>query len=529
MFMKQRFLFISLAVAGLCFVSCDKFLDVMPDNRTEIDSKEKVRAIITSAYPDVDYLLLSEFMSDNVDDFGPNNPNTDRFVDQVYHWQVITEEDNAGPEELWGGSYIAIAGANQAIQAINDMGGAEKTGMQAEMAEALLCRAYNHFILVNMFAKSYNSKTPGEDMGITYMQSSETTLNPKYDRNTVKEVYELIDKDLQAALPYVSDAYYTVPKYHFNQKAAYSFATRFYLFYEKWDEAIKYANLALGSQPAPMLRDWKYVASMTQDEDVVMNHYIDATLNANVMLVTAKSLFGACFDGRYSVYSKYAHGNYLATYEDGIALASLFGMTNTAFFYSGMKVYKATNHDKTIFWKIPYLFEFTDPVAQIGYYRTVYPAFWAEETLLNRAEARILQGKYDDAAKDINLWIHNTTVSTKTFTVSNIVSFYNGVNYAEWNKPTVKKHLNPYFAIGKEGETKEAMLQCVVGIRRIETMAQGMRWFDIKRYGIEIDRRIMNDNGNASLRSDHLAKDDLRRAMQLPLKVTDAGLAKNPR
>ncbi|MCQ2156087.1 MAG: hypothetical protein MJY57_02655, partial [Bacteroidales bacterium] len=59
--------------------------------------------------------------------------------------------------------------------------------------------------------------------------------------------------------------------------------------------------------------------------------------------------------------------------------------------------------------------------------------------------------------------------------------------------------------------------------------AQGMRWFDIKRYGIEIDRRIMNDNGNASLRSDHLAKDDLRRAMQLPLKVTDAGLAKNPR
>ena len=93
-------------------------------------------------------------------------------------------------------------------------------GLTAEMAEALLCRAYSHFILVNMFAQAYSKETAATDPGITYMLQPEQGLNPKYKRNTVAEVYDFIDKDLQAALPYVSDGYYTVPKYHFNKKAA---------------------------------------------------------------------------------------------------------------------------------------------------------------------------------------------------------------------------------------------------------------------------------------------------------------------
>ena len=53
-------------------------------------------------------------------------------------------------------------------------------------------------------------------------------------------------------------------------------------------------------------------------------------------------------------------------------------------------VYVATGFDKTIFPRLNYLFEYTDPVAGIGYYRTVYAALTAEEALLNRAEAYIM-------------------------------------------------------------------------------------------------------------------------------------------
>ncbi|WP_302988893.1 hypothetical protein [uncultured Muribaculum sp.] len=73
------------------------------------------------------------------------------------------------------------------------------------------------------------------------------------------------------------------------------------------------------------------------------------------------------------------------------------------------------------------------------------------------------------------------------------------------------------------------MLQCVLGFRRLETMHFGLRWFDVKRYGIEIPRRQMNAQGRPVLKTDVLTKDDPRRAIQIPLRVRDAGLEANPR
>ena len=517
-------------VALLSLSACDKFLDVMPDNRAEIDTQSKIRALITSAYPSTDYLLLSEFLSDNVDDYGEDNPSTDRFIDQVYAWQDVTEEDNESPEMLWGNSYIAIAAANQAIQAIEDLGGAEKAGLEAELAEALLCRAYNHFILVNMFAQAYNTETSTSDAGVTYMLKPETQLNPKYERNTVAEVYDYIDKDLQTALKYVSDSYYQIPKYHFNTKAAYAFAARFYLYYGKYEESVKYADMVLGSAPASMLRDWKTLGTMVQDPDAVCLHFVDASVNSNLMLVTAYSALGLCF-GPYNYYSRYAHGNYLATREDGLALCTLFGMTNNSFYHSVMKVYRATNLDKTIFWKIPYLFEFTDPVAQIGYYRAVYPAFTGDQTLLERAEAKILLKQYSSAVEDMNIWLTNISKASPV-TAEEINTMMNGTYQVPGSKIendtlVIKKKLNPKFVV--EPGIQENLIHYCLLLKRVDGLQQGLRWFDVKRYGIEIERRVISADGLSYTVKDKLTVDDLRRAIQIPKKVIDAGYDPNPR
>ncbi|MDE6073771.1 MAG: hypothetical protein K2F80_04150, partial [Muribaculaceae bacterium] len=93
----------------------------------------------------------------------------------------------------------------------------------------------------------------------------------------------------------------------------------------------------------------------------------------------------------------------------------------------------------------------------------------------------------------------------------------------------LKKHLNPSFTIDAEGSVQECMLQCCLGFRRIETIHAGLRWFDIKRYGIEIPRRIINLSEVPCERTDWLSVDDPRRAMQVPLKVRDAGFEPNPR
>lgn len=526
--MKKRYAIIALAAMSAGLVSCDKFLDVMPDNRTELDTQEKIQALLVSAYPETDYLLLTEFSSDNVDDYGEDNPNTDRFIDQVYAWDDVTEANNESPENLWESSYKAIAAANQAIEAIENMVGPEAKGYEAEMAEALLCRAYSHFVLVNVFSQAYTASTAENELGVTYMSTPEQGLNPKYGRESVAQVYDKIDKDLQRALPMVSDSYYTVPKYHFNQKAAYAFATRFYLFYEKPEETVKYADACLGSTPASMLRDWRDQAKMTQDDEVLTNHFIDASLAANLLLITAYSKMGLCFTGPYSTYSKYASGNYLATNETGIALATLLGKNNNSFFAVPMKVYSATNHDKTTFWKLPYLFEFEDPVAQTGFYRTVYPAFTGDQVLLERAEAKILLRQYDSAVADMNLWLSNISKTDWNLSAEDIDALIKDVEYSTAMASTVKKKLNAPF-LDKPTALQENLIHFCLLLKRVDSYSQGLRWFDVKRYGIEIQRRVMGADGKPKTAGDILRSGDPRRAIQVPQKVRDAGYEPNPR
>ena len=526
---KIQYILCLLALAG-----CDKFLDKMPDNRTEIDSQEKIQALLVSAYPPTDYMLVTEFMSDNVDDYGANNPYTDRFIDQVFAWDDVTEGDNEDPESVWESSYHAIACANEALAAIDSLSKQKDLALDlsAEKAEALLCRAYNHFILVNVFCIGYNPETSSTDLGVPYMEKPETKLNPHYERGNVAEVYAKIERDLEAALPYVSDRYYTVPKYHFNQKAAYAFAARFWLYYGKYDKSVEYATKCLGTQPAAMLRDWEYQSKMTQKYTAIVEHYIDASLNCNLLLMTAYSKMGLAF-GPYYVYSRYAHGNYLAAMETGEAIPNLWTGSNQTY-WMGMKEYEATNLDKTMFWKLPYLFEYTDPVARIGYYRTVYPAFAADQVLLERAEANTLLGKYDEALDDVNLWIRNIASGDeehlpRTLDVDRVNSWFNDTRYHVWDTSRVKKHLHPKFITLQEGSTQENMIQCVLALKRVETLGQGLRWFDIKRYGIQIDRRIINAEGVPYRTTGTLAPFDKRTAVQIPKKVRDAGITPNPR
>lgn len=526
--MKLKYTILALSAAVLGLVSCDKFLDVMPDNRTELDSSEKIRALLVSAYPETDYLLVTEFSSDNVDDFGAENPNTDRFIDEIFAWQDVSDVDNEDPEHVWQASYAAIAAANQAIEAMEEEAGPEATGYEAEMAEALLCRAYSHFILVNVFSHAYTAATADQKLGVTYMSRPEQGLDPKYERETVAEIYAKIDADIKKALPMISDSYYTVPKYHFNQKAAYAFATRFYLYYEQPEEAIRYADLCLGSAPATMLRDWREQASMTQNVDVLTNHFIDASLSANILLMTAYSKMGLCFTGPYSTYAKYAAGNYLATTETGIALATLLGRNNNSFFAVPMKIYQGNNHDKTTFWKLPYLFEYTDPVAQIGYYRTVYPAFTGDQVLLERAEAKILTRDYDGAAADMNLWLSNISRTDWNLGPEDINALLAGIEYSDPMNATVKKKLNAPF-LENPTALQENLIQFCLLLKRVDAYAQGLRWFDVKRYGIEIQRRVMGADGEPLSAGDILKVDDERRAIQIPRKVIDAGYTPNPR
>jgi len=60
------------------------------------------------------------------------------------------------------------------------------------------------------------------------------------------------------------------------------------------------------------------------------------------------------------------------------------------------------------------------------------------------------------------------------------------------------------------------------------TLHEGLRWQDIKRYGMIIYRRQIT-NGKVTAVTDTLTVNDPRRAIQLPQNVIAAGMQENPR
>jgi hypothetical protein len=517
--MKKKFILLFSLALVLLNTACDEYLDKMPDSRTELDSDEKIADLLASAYPNHNFVFMAEMSSDNTDWKENSNNSMNTVQEQLFAWKDV--KDNAGndsPEAFWESFYGAIGVANHALKRIESLGNPER--LDPQRGEALLVRACNHFYLVNIFGKNYSKETSENDLGVPYVDEPETTVNPPYERESVAEVYRRIEKDMLEGLSLIDDNAYTVPKYHFNRKAAYAFATRFYLFYQQYDKVITYANLVLGDNPKNMLRDMEQFRTLTSDFQLRAKHYVKMEHNANLLISSLNSSIYTF--GNYSTGKRYVHSRLISSAET-VQSAGPWGIYAASMYYlppSSYTQYIATP-------KIPYYFEYTNPIAKTGYSHSIYVAFSADEILLCRAEARIMKEDYSNALKDLNLWIESRFSNGVVLTGDMIKNYYSDLNYYIPQDPTAKKRLNPEFTI--TSEEQENFLHCLLHIRRIETIHDGLRWFDIKRFGIVIYHRYLDANENVSAVLDSLTVNDPRRAIQLPASVINAGLTPNPR
>ncbi|MFV0365918.1 MAG: RagB/SusD family nutrient uptake outer membrane protein [Mangrovibacterium sp.] len=506
---------------GLClvFTSCSDFLDTMPDNRTEIDSENKVTSLLVSAYPKITSAMMTEMASDNAMDNSAQFVVTNREQEQAYLWQDITEVSNDSPTTFWEACYSAIATANLALESIDNMDNPDR--LSAQRGEALICRAYAHFALANVFCLTYNPGNASNNLGLPYITSNDSEITSKHSRGTLAELYANINADIEEALPLIDDEIYTVPKYHFNRKAAHAFAARFNLYYLNFDKVIEYADVVLGSNPAGMMKNWEEIAlGSASNWDVRVDMYIDAQEPANLLLLPVTSSWGYVVGGFYkNLGSRYAHSLEICVGETGQA-DGLWGD------YNGLLPFRALwgDEQKISVAKIGGYFYYVDKVNGVGYRKNVILAFSADETLLCRAEAHILKGEYELATADINIWLESHTIIEDRVTTEQIVDFYDRISSTPINNSsrTVKREIKPQGFTVTAGDQKE-MIQCILHLRRIETIHEGLRWEDIKRYGIEFSH---NRDGQPN---DILRVDDPRRAIQLPYDVIAAGLQANPR
>ncbi|WP_316804680.1 RagB/SusD family nutrient uptake outer membrane protein [Pedobacter nototheniae] len=488
--MKKNIIFLYSAFFAVVLASgCKKFLDHQPDDRTELNSPVKVAELLANAYPHGNYITFAESMSDNAGDKGTPNRDLQNSSPWNFKDQVDANSEDT-PQFYWNSCYKAIAAANYALETIDKAG--NTADYAASRGEALVARAYVHFMLVTFFAKPYDPATSASDPGIPYVTAAQKTVEGVYTRGTVASVYDAIQKDLEEGLPLIQNNTYRVPKYHFTTQAAHAFATRFYLFKKDYQKVIDHANTVFpGVTVADNLRPWNttYNALGYYELQAI---YTNSTEPANLLLQEAASYWGRSYGGyNYGLSSSVLPIFNAANNPSKKALA----MSNKI--YGGTEVVYNIPKFREHFVKETISANFGD-----GY--NMVPLFTSEEVLFNRAEANAMLGNNSQTIADFDAYLSKRIVSYSAtadkFTEAKATTFF------------------PNMPI------RDALVETVLNFKRMEYMHEGLRWLDL----IRLKKTVVHTSFDAKTVIT-LNADDPRRVVQIPQDAVASGLAANPR
>ena len=488
-----------LLVFTISLSGCKKYLDTLPDTRTELNTVDKIRTLLATAYPQGAYQKIAEIMSDNAQDKGPAS-NT-KVMDQTYFsfGDFVSDEGTQdGTVMYWSAAYAAVAAANAALDAIAKA--PNPNDYSAEKGEALLCRAYAHFMLTTLFAKPYDEAQSKSDPGIPYVTKPETVVFGNYSRGTVQEDYDHIEQDILEGLPLINDDIYKVPKYHFTKAASNAFAARFFLYKKDYQKAVNYASAVFPSNAfAPNMRPWLTVYPTYTVNEFEQN-YTKATQNANLLLIECSSLWARDY---YASRFGFAPDMYSSTFFTGSNPAGI----SPGRWIQTTWVYIINGQSNNVIPKWNEYFYAPDN-PNYGTPYIMAPVLTTEEVLFNRAEAYIYLGDYTNALKDLNLYVSQRVSNYKT---SDNITEAKAKTYAGTN------------------DVKEALIQSLLYLKRIEYIQEGMRWFDILRYDIPVVHKELDINLHVT-KTYTLAPGDGRRQWQIPQSAQNAsGLEPNPR
>ena len=469
------------------FFGCEDYLEQPVDQRTQLNTVEKVSELLTTAYPQADYVTFTEALSDMAMDKGVSGVIVEEINESPYFFKDVESREEGSPVYYWNAAYAAIASANHALEAIGNAD--NRREYNAQKGEALLARAYSHFMLVTLFSEIYDPATAQSAPGIPYVTETEKEVFGQYERKTVAYVYEQIEKDIQEGLYYIDNNAYRSPKYHFNTAAANAFAARFYLFKKDYQRVIDHANRAFaGGDIASYLRPWVSVYSnLTAREGLAI--FTQATEPSNLLLTEAPSVWARN-------YGNYRYGLSTALVNEIFRSPNVTG--------AGWVYPLYTRGDNNwLILKYREHFVRSDANANIGYPYTIFPLFTAEEVLFNRAEANLELGNPEAARNDLNLFasarIENYDFKTHKITNDKLKKFY-GIS-----------------------DVKEGLMATLLDFKRAEFVHEGMRWFDILRHDIPVIHPTVS--GQIFI----LPPGDKRRVLQIPEEVKLGGIEQNPR
>ncbi len=432
----------------LCsLIGCNSFLDCEPDNRMTIDNLGKVAQLVTSAYQNDRSFRFTEVCSDN---FTAVSGVTiiEPIIEDLYSWSrhFRTPSHQDAPEAYRNAAYTSIAAVNQALVSLEELRIAPADSGKAEAikGEALIIRSYNHFMLVNLFAKHYHIPTASSDRGIPYVIKPEDRLKTDYEFETVENVYLKAEKDMLEGISLLEKSYkYFHPnKYHFTFPTVYLYAARFYTFRNRDGEdvkrAIAYAKKSIAAFGGiEVMRLWSAYAT---------DEFGPIDINQGEVGMVQSSSTWILFNWAYGI------TNSIKTKQ----FKNPFGFTD-----SRLKIYYSASGD--IF--VPAFYFVYDPSDMNISGCDIFPL---AEAVLCAAEGYAREDNISEALKYVG------------YLASKVYSNYKEASF------TIAK-MKERFEVDSD---REALLQYILFERRMQFLLKGMRWFDIRRYDLDVEHLL---------------------------------------
>ncbi|GGE52128.1 SusD-like starch-binding protein associating with outer membrane [Pedobacter psychrotolerans] len=262
--MKTPYKLFIIGLTALLASGCEKYVDIKTQGNLVPTEAINYRYLLNGSSNFESNPNLSDFASDdiNINDAAQINGLTGSlfygYFINSYTWRpvIYTLGTTNEQDDNWNRMYSNILTCNTIIAEVPTATGtdAEKAEM---IAEAKVHRADAYLVLVNTYAKPYNSATAATDLGLPLMLTQ--TVSQSLKRASVQAVYNQIIDDLTTALPSLpnSQAYNTLP----SKVSAYGELARCYLYMNDYANANKYADLALALRST--LNDLSVLTSVT--------------------------------------------------------------------------------------------------------------------------------------------------------------------------------------------------------------------------------------------------------------------------
>lgn len=230
--------------------SCSDFTDVQPKGKNLLSTTDQLEMLLNNEFQ-ISSSDLHILCGDMIRSFSNvptliNQPNKTRAA-IIISWDE-TNQDKMAELTSSDGDYsncYSIIGkiANPILSHIDAAEGDETTKVKLK-CEALVLRAYFHWLLVNKFAKAYNPATAEQDPGIPYV-TDEWDVSIPTEPVSVKKVYENILADLEKAIELNGLPTIAVNRMRMSKPCAYAAKALALISMQEFDLAAEAAREAL--------------------------------------------------------------------------------------------------------------------------------------------------------------------------------------------------------------------------------------------------------------------------------------------